>query len=135
MYFPERKTGAATACPTKHAGKFVVSWMLANLTQLGFKDIRLRVDPDVTTKAIAQRVQEGRTRYQTIVEHTPVRSNQSLGGAERFHCTVQDEMRVLKTTLEENLGTILLPEIPLGSCLVSHVSWILRTSFPHTSRS
>ena len=124
LYSPERKTGAFTLCPSKHLGNFIVKWTVEKLSRLGFVDIRLRTDGDVTMKGLALRVQSGRS-HKTIIEETSRQAHQSIGGAERFHRLIQEEARVLKGTLEKKLNCELKAEPAFASWLFRHVSWVL----------
>ena len=62
----------------------------------------------------------------TFVEEAPIASHASVGGVERYHRLLQEEVRALKLGLERNLaGKVLVSSHPLAAWLVRHASWAL----------
>jgi hypothetical protein len=125
MYCVDRKMGVATLCPTKGVHSFVTDWCVKRLDDMQMGDIRLRTDQDSSVRALAQKIKEGRRYNQTLCEESALASHQSLGGAERFHRLIQEQCRVMRTTLEENLHLKIAATEGFGSWLVRHASWTL----------
>jgi hypothetical protein len=125
LYSPDRKRGAVTLCPSKHIGPYVECWALAHLSRLGFGDIRLRTDPDVSMKSLASKIKEGMKGSRVMLEETAVQPHASLGGVERYHLEVQEEMRALKGYLERQFNLKLPSQKCLVAWLLRHASWIL----------
>ena len=52
-------------------------------------------------------------------------SHQSLGAVERFHRTIQEEIRVLRLEVEKRGKFVVKLEDPLVTWLVHHAGWLL----------
>jgi hypothetical protein len=124
MYSVDFQCGAATAVPSKGMHDFTVAWLVRRIAALGFVDVRLRSDPDVSVKALVAAVQKSRHAV-TLVEEGPVKSSQSIGGVERFHRLLQEECRVVRTQLEKDLGCVIDPNAHIGTWIIRHASWLL----------
>jgi hypothetical protein len=124
IYNVERKIGFATLVPAKGMHAFVVAWVVRRLEEMEACDIRLRTDPDPSVHAIAEKVKDAR-KQRTVVETTAIASHQALGGAERFHRTIQEQTRVLKSELELHLKKPLEPSEGFAAWLVRHASWLI----------
>ena len=59
-----------------------------------------------------------------ILEPSPTHSHQSMGGVERFHRSLQEECRVLKTMIEQKLGVEYPRTVPAVAWLVRHAAWL-----------
>ena len=81
-------------------------------------------DQDVSIWRLAQRAQQGRAQP-TLLEEAAIQSHQALGGVERYHCLLQEQLRVIKSGLERTLGVALAAGPPLASWLIRRASWLL----------
>ena len=61
--------------------------------------------------ALARRIAGGRVSN-TLLEESPVKSHQSLGGVERYHRLAHEQTRVLRGYLEAQLGESISVGIP-----------------------
>ena len=88
LYCTERGYGTATVLESKAVTEFVISWTLRMLEIMGLNEVIFQVDPEQTTRALAERVCE-RRQQQTLLRETPRRSKQGLGGVSRYHRLLQ----------------------------------------------
>jgi hypothetical protein len=100
------KMGMATVVPSKSTGEFVAKRVMAFLKEIGCEmgDVIVRSDQEPAILSIIQEV--GRLRaiaggWRYICENSPVGSSQSNGMIERYVQSVQQQVRVIKSALEE----------------------------------
>ncbi len=72
----------------------------------GMANVIVQTDQEAAGEAVARRAAEKR-RAQTMIRTTPRRSKQSLGAVSRWHRTLQEQIRVTRLQVEENLGQTL----------------------------
>ena len=82
----------------------------------------LKHDPESAVRVVCEAVAKKMTGVR--VEQTPVDSHQSLGGAERFHQSVQGTTRTLKLAAEENYGVKMSLDHKLTSWMLRHSGWL-----------
>ncbi len=70
---------------------------------MGIENWRLRTDPEESMVAVAKQMQH-KWMSKMILEKAPVASHQSIGGVERYHRMLQDEVRTIKLECEKNFG-------------------------------
>ena len=119
-----RHAGFATVVPLKGPSNYAVQWVLRHLRELGEggAELRLRGDQEPALQAVLHEVQKKRG-VATFVEEAPIASHASVGGVERYHRLLQEEVRALKLGLERNLaGKVLVSSHPLAAWLVRHAS-------------
>ena len=124
MYVNTIRCGAGTVVEKKGVTKFAVQWTLKKLEQFGLVDVKIRTDPEHSIVAVAQEIRKLRTQ-KTLVEATPEADHQAIGGVERFHRTMQDQLRALKLQVELNLEILLKADMATTKWLVRHASWII----------
>ena len=76
--------------------------MLARLQCFGLTKLKLRSGQDNVSLALVARVAAKRPQP-TISEQAPVRSHQSLGGVERWHRLLQEQVRTIRLQLEDGI--------------------------------
>ena len=91
---------------------------------MGVTTCRIRTDPEETIVAVAKQVQQ-RWPSKMILEKTPIASHQSIGGVERFHRMIQDQVRTIKIEVEQALKTEIASGLPVVTWIVRHASWLL----------
>ena len=98
--------------------------MVKKLASWGLREVCLRSGQDNSSLALVAKVQE-RRQWPTTSQESPLRSHQSLGGVERWHRLLQEEVRALRLQLEAKVGETLGPAQPLVAWMVRHAAWIL----------
>ena len=130
MYVNTIRCGAGTVVEKKEITKFAVQWTLKKFEQFGLVDVKIRTDPEHSIVAVVQEIRKLRTQ-KTLVEATPEADHQAIGGVERFHRTMQDQLRALKLQVELNLEISLKADMATTKWLVRHASWIIQVRGEH----
>ena len=99
-------------------------WITLKLAEFGLRDVRLRSDLEPSARALAEAVRRRRSE-KTILEAAPEASHQAIGGVERFHRTVQDQVRALKLEAEEKIHVEIAPDSKAATWIIRHASWLL----------
>ena len=94
------------------------------MEQFALTNVKLRTDPEHSIMALAQQVRKLR-EHKTLGETTPEADHEAIGGVERFHRTMQDQLRALKMQAETNLQMTLKADMATTKWLVRHASWII----------
>jgi hypothetical protein len=103
LYVMTRHFGFATVVDQKGPRNFVMEWLLKRLTSAGLQELRVRTDNEGSILAVAKTLQS-RWKHEFSTEVTPLHSHQSLGGGERYHRLLQEQVRCLKTDWQEKTG-------------------------------
>ena len=118
------KCVASTVVEKKGAVKFAVQWILKKLEQLALTELKIRTDSEHSITALAQQVRRQREQ-KTLVEQAPEADHQAIGGVERFHRVMQDQLRALRMQADIDLNTTLKAEMATTKWLVRHASWVI----------
>jgi hypothetical protein len=111
---------------SKQAEQYVIKRVVRQLENWQLQDIILRTDQEPSIKAIALKVREQRAEYaKTVLQESLRRSHQSLGAAERWHRTLQEEMRVIRLQLDQQMAGELQSSDMAAVWLVRHAAWLL----------
>ncbi|CAE8619652.1 unnamed protein product [Polarella glacialis] len=128
-YLLDRGYGAATVVQSKGPELYAVSWLVNWLDQLGLEDVTLHIDPEAALRAVAERVRALRQK-RTLIQETPVRSPQSIGGVSRYQRSLQEQIRALRLQLEESLNSEIDVEDAIVTWIVRHAAWLLARFAP-----
>ena len=124
LYADSVRCGAGTVIERKGATRFAVQWILKKLEQFGVKGMKIRTDSEHAIVALAREVKRLHPR-DVVLEVAPEADHQAVGGVERFHRILQDQVRALKFQAEKNLGLTLKSDAATTKWLVRHASWII----------
>ena len=124
MYVDTVRSGAGTVVEKKGATRFAVQWTIKKMEQFGLKDVKMRTDAEHAITALAKEIKRQRQGV-TNLQVAPEADHQAIGGVERFHRIMQDQMRALKMQVETNLGVILKADAATTKWLVRHAAWII----------
>merc|ERR1712194_129030 len=89
----------------------VVSW----LRDASYRQVTIRTDGEPVLVALTDKVKAARG-YETVLQRSPTRSSQSLGGAERAVRTIKEQLRTLRYQLETKACMKITPDMQRGCC-------------------
>ncbi len=120
----------ATAAPSKSTGRFVTERVVAFLQDIGglHGDIITKTDQEPAIKSVADGVAQlkaERGSGRVVMEHSPVGSSASNGVVERAVQSVQMQMRVMRSSLEERWLGALNAQHPVVPWLAEYASHLL----------
>ena len=123
-----RSKGATDAAAIRTVNRY--------LTEAGLTGtIELRSDSEMAARAARHAVATRRAPARTVVETTPDKSSNSLGGAERAIQTVTGVARTLCLAAEERYHMKITATSPLFTWLVQHASWLCNRFQPHLGKT
>ena len=99
-------------------------WITKRLSAIKIESCRLRTDPEESMVALAKQV-HNKWMSKMILEKTLVASHQSIGGVERFHRMIQDQVRTIKIEIEQALKAEIASNLPVATWTVRHASWLI----------
>ena len=106
----------------------VVSTTVNFLDELGYQSVLLKSDKELSVTTFTYEVSrrrhsdDGRT---TIIAEIPLGNSQVIGVADRGNYQLGCQCRTLRSSVEDLLGVVLLPDLPAVSWLVRHTAWIM----------
>ena len=110
----------------------VVSTIVNFLVEFRYQRVLLESDnePSVTTVTHSLTHEVSRRRqavdgWTTIIEEIPPGNSQVVGVVERGNHKLGCQCRALRSSVEDRLGVVLLPNLPVVSWLVRHAAWIM----------
>jgi len=124
LYVKPLHGGNATAVERKGVWPFAVAWVRRCLDVFGLSAICLRTDREDAMLALAAAVKQARSK-ETQLESVPIASHQGIGGVERYHCMLQDEVRALRLDAEAALDINIPADGAAATWLIRHAAWIL----------
>merc|ERR1712194_690774 len=98
----------------------VVSW----LRDASYRQVTIRTDGEPVLVALMDKVKAARA-YETVLQRSPTRSSQSLGGAERAVRTVKEQFRTLRYQLETKACMKITPDMPIWAWIGRRAAWLL----------
>ena len=132
LVLKERHTGMvmSTVVPNKTTGRFVTDRSVAFLEEVGalHGDIIMKSDQEPAILAIADAVARRKAEKgsgRAVMEHSPVKSSASNGVVERAIQSVQMQIRVMKSALEERWGCKLSTHHPVVAWLAEYAGHLL----------
>jgi len=131
---PCESPGAAPPKSSRGVGDtFQVSWLVRAPQWMGHRDVVLQCDQEVSMRALLDLVASKREQ-KTLVREVPRKSHQTLGGDERWNQTVQEQFRVLRGQLEDDLKVQLKSHMPVCAWLLRHAAWLVTRYQPQRAR-
>jgi hypothetical protein len=126
----ERKTRMtmATVVPRKGTmGSFAAQRLTSFMMELGLgaSDVIIKGDQEPAIKALIEDVTRLRAGARTIPEHSPVGSSGSNGVIERAIWSIEAQIRVMKSALENHVKTKIDDEHPIITWLAEYAAWLL----------
>ena len=123
------KTGYATAihCSTKGSNdEYVMRQLERFLNEIGFTgQIIIQTDPENSIQDVAQALARKREERLTEVRTCPVGSKGSNGSVERYHRSLQAQIRTLKSQLEDEYGDFITSRSIIVPWMIRHAAWLL----------
>ena len=128
----DTSTGYAYAvqCEQKGAGdKHALRQFRGFIKDIGYTgDLIIQTDPENSIQDVATTVAAGRGSVRTEVRETPVGSKESNGTIERFHRSLEAQIRTLKVMVEDKHGMYIGSKSILTPWLIRHAFWLLNRS-------
>ena len=113
--------------PAKGREEEVVDKLVKDIREMGIGEsvpVVLKSDNENSIRAIVGMLRD-RVHVQAPSEHNPRYDDQSKGIAERGVQSIEDQVRVSKLALEDNLGADIDVKHPIIHWLVAHSAWLL----------
>ena len=128
----DTSAGYGTACVIDVRGgedKYVISFSVSFLKELGYALFRCRTDPEPAIKAMVDAVikclSDDRAVEQILPEETVPESHASLGALEGWHNLLQGQIRALRLDVEDRFKSIVGVTHQCVPWLVRHATWLL----------
>ena len=106
----------------------VVSTIVNFLDELGYQSVLLKSDNELSVTTVTCEVSRRRQAddgWTTIIAEIPPGNSQVIGVTERGNYQLGCQCRTLRSSVEDQLGVVLLEDLPAVSWLVRHTAWIM----------
>ena len=115
---------------TKTNGEFVIKSIMAFLRECGCEivDLTVKTDQENIMVAMAEDLAKARAKkgsMRTVIEHSPIYQSRSNGIIERAVQSVEGQMRVLRSALDEKLGVGIPVGHPIWPWITEYSSFLL----------
>jgi hypothetical protein len=130
----------ATAVPSKSTGKFVVDRVMAFMKEIGIEnlDVIAKSDQEPAIKHLIDEIGKAKAEFggRWVVVSSPVDSHASNGVVERAIQSVEGQVRVLRSCLEEKWGVKLSSKHAVIPWIMEHAAYVLnRFEVGHDGRT
>ena len=133
----DRRSGCSQSTVVMQKGtsdKYAVQCCVEFLDRMAHPRIVLQTDPEPSIIAVARQVVAKRASP-TVHRETPRKSHQSNGAIERYHQSMQGEVRTLKSVIEREASVKLTDVHPIDPWMIRHASWVLTRFQPKSNNS
>ena len=124
------KMGMSSMVPNKSTGDFLCRRAMAYLAEIGVEsgDVTMKSDQEPAMLSVLRDIGKARSvdkggRY--VLEHSPVKSSESNGMAERYIQSVGGQVRSMKGALESRWGVTIEAKHPMIAWMVEYASYLL----------
>ena len=128
-----RERGTRMTCATQvprkgTTGSFAKNRLMAFLREIGYEysPVILKSDGEPAVKAVVDEVALARGAMRTIKEESPKGSSGSNGIVERAILSVEQQVRVMKSALEERWGAMVPDKHPVIAWLVEYAAVLIK---------